>query len=82
MKDLGTKRLETDRLILRKFEINDVEELFYRGYITDAIMAENLSWDPCETIEEQRAIIEDWVNKYKNPDFYKWLIERKDTHEF
>ena len=81
MKDLGTKRLETDRLILRKFEMNDVEELFYRGYITDEVMAENLSWDPCKTIEEQRAVIQDWVNKYDNPDFYKWLIERKDTHE-
>lgn len=29
MIDLGTKRLETDRLILRRFELSDVDELFY-----------------------------------------------------
>ena len=81
MKDLGTKRLETKRLILRRFELSDIEELFYRGYITDEVMAENLSWSPCKTIEDQTKIIESWVNQYKNNDFYKWLIETKDTHE-
>ena len=81
MIDLGTKRLETDRLILRRFELDDVEELFYHGYITDEVMAKDLSWNPCKTIEEQKVIIADWYEKYKNQDFYKWLIETKDTHE-
>lgn len=81
MVDLGTKRLETERLILRRFELNDLEELFYHGYITDEVMAKDLSWKPCKTIEEQRVIIEDWIGKYQNLDFYKWLIETKDTHE-
>ena len=81
MKDLGTKTLETERLILRRFDINDVEELFYNGYITDEKMTENLSWKPCKTLEEQRKIIENWVKQYEKNDFYKWLIETKDTHE-
>ena len=81
MIDLGTQRLETERLILRRFELNDLEELFYNGYITDEKMTEDLSWKPCKTIEEQRKIIEDWVKLYENKDFYKWLIETKDTHE-
>lgn len=77
MKDLGTKKLETERLILRKFELSDVEELFYNGYITDEKMTENMSWNPCQTIEEQYEVIEKWVKKYENLDFYKWLIETK-----
>ena len=81
MKNLGTKKLETERLILRKFELSDIEELFYNGYIRDELMTENLSWKPCKTIEEQRKIIEEWVNNYKELNFYKWLIELKDTHE-
>ena len=81
MKDLGTKTLETERLILRRFKMDDVEELFYHGYITDEVMAKNLSWDPCKTIEEQREIIKSGVDQYQNNDFYKWLIETKDTHE-
>ena len=35
MIDLGTKTLETERLILRRFESDDIEELFYNGYITE-----------------------------------------------
>lgn len=81
MKNLGTKKLETERLILRRFELSDIEELFYNGYITDEKMTENMSWKPCRTIEEQYKIIENWVKEYNNLDFYKWLIETKDTHE-
>lgn len=81
MIDLGTKTLETDRLILRRFEHKDIEELFYHGYITDEVMAKNLSWEPCKTLEEQTKLIDSWIKQYDNLDFYKWLIELKDTHE-
>ncbi len=81
MIDLGTKTLETERLILRRFESDDIEELFYNGYITDEVMAENLSWSPCKTIDEQAKIINSWIEQYEKKDFYKWLIETKDTHE-
>ena len=81
MIDLGTKNLEIERLILRRYEKNDIEKLFYNGYITDEKMAENLSWKPCKTLEEQKSIIENWIAQYERPDFYKWLIEIKDTHE-
>ena len=43
MKYLGTRTLETKRLILRKYELKDTKELFTKGYITDEIMAENMS---------------------------------------
>ena len=82
MKDLGTKTLETERLILRKFELNDVEELFYNGYITDEIMAKNMSWSPCKNIEEQYNIIKKWIEQYENNDYYRWLIVLKETGEF
>ena len=44
-------------------------------------MAEYLSWNPCKTIDEQAIIINSWIEQYENNDFYKWLIETKDTHE-
>lgn len=34
MNDLGTRRLETDRLILRKFKSSDAPEVFY-GWASD-----------------------------------------------
>lgn len=82
MKDLGTRTLETKRLILRKYKLEDVEELFYNGYITDEVMAENMSWTPCKTLEDQYKVIEKWVEQYKNDDYYRWLIVLKETNEF
>lgn len=81
MKSLGTQELETDRLILRQFKMSDVEELFYKGYITDEIMTKNLSWKPCKTIEELESLIKSWVDSYESKDFYKWLIVLKETNE-
>ena len=81
MKDLGTRTLETKRLILRKYELNDTKELFYNGYITDEIMAENMSWSPCKTLEEQYTVIKKWVDNYTSNDYYKWLIVLKETGE-
>ena len=34
MNNLGTKRIETERLILRKFDISDVPEVFH-GWASD-----------------------------------------------
>ncbi len=81
MKSLGTRTLETKRLILRRYELSDVEELFYNGYITDEVMAENMSWSPCKTINEQYKVIKKWVDSYASDDYYRWLIVLKETGE-
>ena len=45
MKSLGTKTLETERLILRKFEISDIDKLYEDSYMVDEKTCKNLSWD-------------------------------------
>ena len=77
---LGTKQLETDRLILRRFTPNDIEKV-YQGYATDLLTSRYLSWDPHKNIEVTKKFIENIISKYDQLDYFHWVVELKDTNE-
>lgn len=82
MKSLGTKTLETERLILRKFEISDIEKLYEDSYMIDEKTCENLSWNAYKDKEKLSHQVLTWIDNYKNLDFYKWLIVNKDNNDY
>ena len=49
MKHLGTKTLETPRLIFRQFVI-DVCELFYKNWASDERVTKYMTWDAHQNI--------------------------------
>ena len=51
--------LETERLILRPFEKEDAEAIFY-GWASDPEVTRYLTWDTHESIEMTRALLEMW----------------------
>lgn len=73
MKHLGTVRIETERLVLRKFTENDVMPAFY-NWESDNKVTEFLQWSACTTPAETKSILEDWISSYKNNHFYQWAI--------
>ena len=75
----NTKTLETERLILRKFTIDDAEGMF-KNWATDPLTNKYLSWELHKSIDESKSIIEDWLKRYES-GFYNWVVELKDTHE-
>lgn len=77
MKKLGTLRLETERLILRRFKLNDVENV-YNGWVRDKQTTKYLSWNIHKNIEETEEIIRNWINEYEN-GYYHWVVELKQT---
>lgn len=79
MKDLGTIRLETERLILRKFTIEDSQEM-YDNWGTDPLVNRYLGWSLHKDVNETKEIIKEWINGYGDGE-YNWVIELKDTHE-
>lgn len=79
MNDLGTITLETERLILRKFKIEDAEAM-YNNWATDPECNKYLSWDLHKNIEETKSIIQMWIDQYDKGS-YNWVVELKDTHE-
>lgn len=79
MLELGTKTLETERLILRKYKIEDAKEM-YKNWGTDPKCNKYLPWELHKNIKETKEIITDWISQYKE-DKFKWAIELKNTNE-
>ena len=68
----NTKALETERLILRKFAINDAEPMF-NNWATDSNTTKYLNWNPHENIEETKAFINTKLSKYED-GLYSWVM--------
>ena len=77
MNHLGTKTLETERLVLRRLEKADAEPLFY-GLRNQPEFLYYTNKKPV-TIEEQLEIFEALDEKYENKEYYNWGIELKET---
>ncbi len=80
MKHLGTKTIETDRLILRKFCCDDIKPAYY-NWCNDDRVTKYLTWQSHENIEVTKGIIESWIKDYENNDFYQWAIVLKEIGE-
>lgn len=76
MKHLGTKQLETQRLILRRFELSDAEAMF-RNWASDDEVTRFLMWPSHTDVSVSEAILKDWVGKYSDLKFYQWAITLK-----
>lgn len=70
----GTQKIRTKRLLLRKYEMADAEQMF-KNYATDPDVSKFLNWDPYENLEEVKAFLIDAIEEYKNPNTYHWAIE-------
>ena len=75
----NTKQLETDRLILRKFNNNDYIKM-YENWASDENVTKYVSFEPHKDYEETKQIVNEWIKEYDNGS-YNWVIELKDNHE-
>ena len=81
MNHLGTKTLETERLILRKTLESDYEPMF-RNWANDERVTRFLTWPPYESAEQLRDTYHQYLlDSQKKDDFYDWKIEFKDLGE-
>lgn len=80
MQHKGTALIETDRLILRKFRIDDSEPVF-ENWTSDDKVTEFLRWPTHKNIETTKSIIKMWVDGYTKDDFYQWAIVLKNGED-
>lgn len=78
MKHCGTQRIETDRLILRRYVIEDAETM-YKNWAFDSEVTKFLTWQPHPSVDVSRSIIEDWLKEYSDEKYYQWAIVLKDN---
>lgn len=68
------RALETERLILRKWKISDLEDLY--EYAKNPNVGPNAGWKPHESKEESKTILDLLIN---NDDI--WAITYKSNHK-
>ncbi len=78
MKLSGTRELETKRLILRRFVIEDAEDM-YNNWASDSEVTKYLTWPAHSSSDVTKMLLREWISKYKDDDYFNWAIEYKDT---
>ena len=78
MKHCGTQRLETDRLILRRYVRVDAAAM-YKNWASDPEVTKYLMWKTHSSPEVSQSITDDWVKQYTNDNYYHWAITLKDN---
>lgn len=80
MNHKGSIILETKRLVLRKFKIEDAQEVF-KNWANNDEVSKYVRWSTHKTIEDTKQWLKNEVNNCKNNSYYTWGIELKETGE-
>lgn len=80
LKHSGTVALETERLILRRFTLEDAEPM-YQNWAHDPEVTKYLTWPPHQDVDVSEEIIDSWVSQYEKGNYYNWAIELKELGE-
>ena len=77
MKHLGTKTIETPRLILRRFVPEDAQAM-YENWACDPEVTKFLTWPAHGSVKISAMVLSDWISHYEEDTFYQWAIVPKD----
>ena len=77
MNHCGTQRIETERLVLRAFSVEDAEAM-YRNWASDPAVTKFLTWPVHAGIEVSKAVLENWAASYPEKNYYQWAIVLKE----
>ena len=74
----GTVILETERLILRRFTVNDAEAMF-NNWASDTEVAKYMRWNAHQDIGETKNVLQNRIERYSSLSTYHWAIVLKGT---
>ena len=78
MNHCGPQTIETERLILRRFTLDDADAM-YKNWASDPDVTEYLTWPPHASVDVTKAILENWVSSYAQNNCYQWAIVLKEN---
>ena len=80
----GTVTLVTNRLILRRFVIGDLES-YYTNCLSDHEVWKWSNYSPISCVEDavniEKQFTEKWFSQYDNQNHYNWAIQLKESDE-
>lgn len=76
---IGTQSIGTERLVLRKFHLDDVEQM-YNNWAKDPENVKYVTWKAHENMNETLKVVSQWISEYENSNCYRWVITLKDNN--
>ena len=77
---IGTKQLETERLILRRVSVSDYEEAF-NNWCSNPNVSKYTLWNTHSSAEITARLFKIWEDAYDQNDTFRWGVVLKDTNE-
>jgi ribosomal-protein-alanine N-acetyltransferase len=77
MKHLGTQIIETSRLILRPFTLEDAQAM-YENWASDPEVTKYMTWPTHFGVEISSMVLSDWTSHYAEENYYQWAIVLKE----
>lgn len=79
-RNTGTIEIETERLLLRRFRKSDSFDML-KNWIADPKIQHNYGEPTYDTTDKVADLIDKWIVRYEDKEFYRWAIISKDTKE-
>ncbi|WP_088186727.1 GNAT family N-acetyltransferase [Desulfosporosinus sp. FKA] len=77
---VGTRQIETDRLILRKFKYSDSEDML-KYWVSDPKIQSMYSEPVYTTKQDVKELLDKYISFYEKDNYYRWAIIFKETDE-
>ncbi|KAB2334514.1 GNAT family N-acetyltransferase [Cytobacillus depressus] len=71
--------LETERLLLRKITLEDVEDMY--SYCSNEEVSKYVTWDTHQKLSDTKEFVEFALNQYENRKVAPWGIEYKENEK-
>ena len=74
----GTQTLASKRLILRRFEYSDDDDML-KNWVSDPDVQTLISEPVYATKREVKELLDKWVGSYEKQDYYRWAVIEKGS---
>ena len=78
MNKIGTKELETERLILRRIKAQDYLD-GYNNWCSNPNVAKYTNWETHKNSEETKELFKMWEKQYEDLGTFRWVVINKET---
>ena len=76
----GTETIETERLLLRRFELGDTEAVL-KNWASDEKIQALYSEPTYNTYDEVYNLLLNYITRYVEKDYYRWAIVEKESNQ-